>query len=109
MGNPTNYSLELPARCLKLLETLWSHAAATYLDDATQLGPLTSTFLISMSMPMINLPIERIDRPVGDEHRYYVTDRPINPAAVTAIRKTLGGQLVKGPILCGRRMAFRTL
>lgn len=106
MGNPTNYSLELPARCLKLLEGLWSYAAEIYLDDRVELGPLTSTFLISMSMPMINLPIERIERPVGEEHRYYVTDRPITPAAVATIQQTLSRQLSKAPFFVAGEWRF---
>ncbi len=89
MGNPRNYSLELPERCLLLLDRLWPHARATFQAEQPDLGPLTSTFLISMSIPIINLPIERIDRRRGDEGQHYASDRPINPAAVSAIDETL--------------------
>ena len=89
MGNPRNYSLELPKRCLMLLDSLWPHAQTIFQAEQPDLGPLTSTFLISMSIPIINLPIERIERRIGDEDRHYANDRPVNPAVVSAIVKTL--------------------
>jgi hypothetical protein len=89
LGNPANYSLELPARCLQLVDALWPHAQNTRQVERPDLGPLTSTFLISMSMPIINLPIERIERRTGGEHRHYADDRKMNPAAATAIVETL--------------------
>jgi hypothetical protein len=85
MGNPTNYSLELPTRCLLLLDRLWPHAEAIFPSNRRGLGPLTSTFLISMSMPIINLPIERIERRDGGEANHYASDRPIDPSAAAAI------------------------
>jgi hypothetical protein len=42
-----------------------------------------------MSMPIINIPIERIERRGGGEDQHYANDRPINPTAVTAIDETL--------------------
>lgn len=89
MGNPLHFSLELPQRCLQLLETLWPHALAIRQADRPDLGPLTSTFLISMSMPIINLPIERIERRSGGEGQHYANDRPINPRIVNAMVETL--------------------
>jgi len=89
MGNPRNYSLELPERCLLLLDELWSRAQVTRSVDRPDLGPLTSTFLISMSMPIINLPIERIERRGGNEASHYASDRPVDPAAANAIVETL--------------------
>jgi hypothetical protein len=90
LGNPANYSLELPERCLQLLDALWLHAQKTHQVARPELGPLTSTFLISMSMPIINLPIERIERREGGEDRHYADDRQkMDPAAVTAIVETL--------------------
>ena len=91
MGNPENYGLELPERCLLLLDRLWPHAQSTFQAGERHLGPLTSTFLISMSIPIINLPIERIERRPGDEDKHYVSDRQINPEASTAIDETLRG------------------
>jgi hypothetical protein len=89
LGNPANYSLELPERCLQLLDTLWPYARNIRQVDRPDLGPLTSTFLVSMSMPIINLPIERIERREGGEDRHYTNDRKINPMAAAAIIETL--------------------
>ena len=96
MGNPQNYSLELPARCLALLDELWPYAQKTFHGGRPDLGPLTTTFLISMSMPIINVPIERIDRRRGEEDPHYASDRSIDPAVVRAIDETLGGKPVRG-------------
>ena len=90
MGNPINYSVELPTRCLTLLEQLWEPVSTIMQPDRPELGPLTSTFLISMSMPIINLPIERIERRRGKEDLYYANDRPIAPHIVEEIERSLG-------------------
>jgi hypothetical protein len=95
MGNPINYSLELPDRCLTLLERLWEPASAVRRDDQPELGPLTSTFLISMSMPIINLPVERIERRRGAEDQHYANDRPIQPNIVAEVERVLGNNPLK--------------
>ena len=89
MGNPQNYSLELPDRCLILLDELWPFAQKVYLAKQTHLGPLTSTFLLSMSMPIINLPIERIERCSHKLATHYASDQFVDPAAAAAILETL--------------------
>jgi hypothetical protein len=90
MGNPLHYSLELPQRCLQLIDELWPYAEKTQQPNHPNLGPLTTTFLISMSMPIINLPIERIER--GRNGESYADDRPIDPAVTKAVDHMLGGQ-----------------
>jgi hypothetical protein len=90
MGNPINYSLELPERCLMLVEQLWGPASAIRKPDQPELGPLTSTFLVSMSMPIINFPIERIARPRGAPDLHYANDRPIHPNIVAEIERAFG-------------------
>lgn len=95
MGNPANYSVDLPSRCLLLLEQLWLHAETVHAPGERALGPLTSTFLISMSMPIINLPIERIERHRNAKGPAYANDRPIAPAIVREIDRVLGGGLFK--------------
>lgn len=96
MGNPQHYGIELPERCLTLIDELWDQASRTY-GKNKHLGPLTSTFLVSMSMPILNLPIERIERQTnnGDEEGY-ADDRHIDPKAVERFeqiiqRGALGG------------------
>ena len=79
MGNPLHYSLELPQRCLQLIEELWPFAERTRHGGHPNLGPLTTTFLISMSMPIINLPVERIERYKNEQDEGYADDRHLMP------------------------------
>ena len=85
MGNPKHYSIELPGRCLKLIDELWSTASEIRAPHRPDLGPLTSTFLLSMSMPILNIPVERIERHIGKpEGAAYADDRSFSPEAVEA-------------------------
>lgn len=88
MGNPSHYSLELPQRCLQILDELWPHAEA--IAGARGLGPPTSTFLISMAMPIVNIPIERIERHRDKTGPRYANDRPLDPKATERIDRVLG-------------------
>jgi hypothetical protein len=98
MGSPQNFNLELPRRCLQLIEELWPYAERTLQADRPDLGSLTTTFLISMSMPIINLPVERIERNLAASEQGYADDRHIDEDAARAIGKVLGGQeLLKAP------------
>jgi hypothetical protein len=49
--------------------------------DRPDLGSLTTTFLISMSMPIITLPIERIERHRDATGQGYADDRHIDEDA----------------------------
>lgn len=90
MGSPQHYGIELPQRCLTLLEGLWGRASQTYTDHTRHLGPLTSTFLISMSMPIINIPTERIEKYLGlRDAEGYVDDRHLNPDATEEFMNVL--------------------
>lgn len=60
MGNPRNYSVELPARCLELLDGLWDTVACDKKLGAGHGGPLSTTFLLSLATPIVVLPTERI-------------------------------------------------
>ena len=60
MGNPSIYSLELPNRCLALIDTLWANVEHYgHLGDRFG-GPLTTTFLLAMATPAIVVPVERM-------------------------------------------------
>jgi hypothetical protein len=95
MGNPLHFSIELPQRCLQLIEELWSHVEKSRQVDHPELGSLTTTFLISMSMPILNLPIERIQRHQDVAHEGYADDRHVDPALAKAVSKALGAQTLK--------------
>ncbi|RVP95051.1 hypothetical protein [Sinorhizobium meliloti] len=87
MGNPLHYGIELPQRCLTLIEELWGTASQIHGGVRPDLGPLTTTFLVSMSMPIINLPVERIERQIGlGGFEGYVDDRHVSAQAVDAFR-----------------------
>jgi hypothetical protein len=92
MGNPLHFSAELPQRCLQLIDELWPYVEKTRQAEGSDLGPLTTTFLISMSMPIINLPIERIERHKNAQIEGYADDRSIDPKVAKTVLDTLGGQ-----------------
>jgi hypothetical protein len=93
LGNPSHYSLELPVRCLQLIEGLWPHAERLHEPGRAEAGPLTTTFLLAMAMPMIVLPVERLERQLQrgiDEG--YADDRYVGPAVLAkSVAKELGG------------------
>ncbi|WP_127075401.1 hypothetical protein [Rhodomicrobium lacus] len=91
MGNPQHFSLELPQRCLQLLEELWPHAKNCLNAKNPELGSLTTTFLISMSIPIIVFPIERIERHRYAQAKNYADDRHKNPEVAQSIIETLAG------------------
>ena len=92
MGSPNHYGLELPTRCLSLLEALWPHAEGVFPTTGNQaLGPLTATFLLSMAMPIINLPIERVERRNGARVDSYVDERNHDTALAGRMNERLGG------------------
>jgi hypothetical protein len=107
MGNPLHFSAELPQRCLQLIEDLWPHVEKTRQVDRPDLGPLTTTFLISMSMPIINLPIERIERHKNARTEGYADDRSLDPKVAKVVLDTLGGQrLSKAPFYLHGEWSF---
>lgn len=91
MGNPQHFSLELPQRCLRLIDQLWPAANRVFPEHRKDLGPLTATFLLSMSMPIINLPIERMERHKSATGEGYADDRHLNGEVVKELNKRLGG------------------
>ncbi|RAP39495.1 hypothetical protein BYZ73_20205 [Rhodovulum viride] len=85
MGNPQHYSVELPCRCLALINGLWHEASKLHGEENPELGPLTSTFLVSMSMPILTIPLERVERQIGKaEDQAYADDRHLGPKAADA-------------------------
>ncbi|MCC6948959.1 MAG: hypothetical protein IT539_14435 [Bradyrhizobiaceae bacterium] len=107
MGNPLHYSLELPQRCLQLIEELWPHVERIRQREHPELGALTTTFLISMSMPIINLPIERLERHRDARSEGYADDRHIDPRIMEAVTTVLSNQaLQKAPFYSPKAWSF---
>lgn len=92
MGIPLHYSLELPQRCLQLIDELWPHVEQVQQRDHPELGPLTTSFLLSMAIPIMTLPIERLERyrNKGKESGY-ANERHLDPQLSEEIDKVLGG------------------
>lgn len=63
MGRPAHYSIDVVARCQVLIDRLLPTVARGQRGDEFFGGPLTTTFLLSMAIPMINLPVERLLKP----------------------------------------------
>lgn len=109
MGNPLHFSVELPQRCLQLIDELWPHVEKTRRADRPDLGSLATTFLISMSIPIINLPIERIARNKNAQNEGYADYRCIDPKVAAVVLDTLGGQpLSKAPFYSAGEWSFAT-
>jgi hypothetical protein len=109
MGNPRHFSLELPQRCLQLIEELWPCAETIRPEFKPELGALTTTFLISMSMPIINLPVERIERYKDAKDQGYADDRHLNAGMARAIADVLGGhKFKKAPFFISDAWSFAT-
>lgn len=106
LGQPYHYGIEIPGRCLQLIDGLWGKVGELYAEDRPDLGPLTSTFLISMSMPTINLPIERIEPHIG-KCQGYADDRHISADAVQAFIEVIRkGSLGNAPFFDESAWAF---
>ncbi len=109
MGNPLHYSLELPQRCSQLIEELWPYAEKILQAEQPELGSLTTTFLISMSMPVVNLPVERMERHKNAIEQGYADDRNINPVVAEAVATILGGEeFHKAPFYIHDAWSFAT-
>jgi hypothetical protein len=78
MGNPLHTSLELPQRCLQLIDELWAAVEDTKEKQHPELGSLTTTFLLAMSMPIVNLPMERLvnGRHIGNTRMTDTSTKP---------------------------------
>lgn len=79
--------------------------------ERPDLGPLTSTFLISMSMPILNIPVERIERQIDRaEDEIYADDRPLNPKSVEAFDNTIRkGKLGDAPFYRAGGWSFHSI
>jgi len=83
---------------MQLIDDLWQYSTQILQVNRPELGPLTSTFLLSMSIPIVSLPIERIERHEAKRSEPYADDRAKSPRLSHRVRATLGSQpLRKAP------------
>eukprot|EP01037_Dinobryon_pediforme_P020648 gene20648-21323_t len=95
MGNPQNFSIDVPRRCQILLEQLWPSVSNK--ADGCSL-PLNASFLLAISTPMVNLPIERIWKPQNGRAVGHLNDAVLNASLAKAIKADIGqGVVAKAP------------
>lgn len=92
MGTPSNYSLELPYRCHRLLNDLWAAAETIQDPQEPHLGPLTTTFLLAMATPIIVLPIERIEGYRSRRDWGYADERHLSPETAAEVDRVISGR-----------------
>lgn len=81
MGNPLHFSLEVPRRAHQLLQDLYEQLGDS---DGTRL-PLKATFLLSVSMPIVILPIERILKYRRNPADVHMNDAVLNTKLADAV------------------------
>nr|WP_299506491.1 hypothetical protein [uncultured Rhizobium sp.] len=85
MGNPLHFSLEVPRRAHQLLRDLYEQ-----LGDSEGTGlPLKATFLLSVSMPIMILPIERILKYRRDPAHVHMNDAVLHPKLAEAVDRAI--------------------
>ena len=87
MGNPENFSIDVPRRCHILLEQLWPSVSNK--ADGREL-PLNASFLLAISTPMVNLPIERIWKPQNGRAVGHLNDAVLDPSLAKAVKADIG-------------------
>jgi hypothetical protein len=91
MGNPQNFSIDVPHRCQILLEQLWP-SVSNKADG--RLLPLNASFLLAISTPMVNLPIERIWKPQMGRAVGHLNDGVLD----ASLAKTVKGHISQSPV-----------
>lgn len=87
MGTPQNFSLDVSRRCQMLLEQLWPTVSNR--ADGKSL-PLNASFLLAISTPMVNLPMERIWKPQNGRAVGHINDSALDASLAQAIKKGIG-------------------
>lgn len=85
MTNPKHFSVQIPTRCLDLINLL---GPVVEKDEATSRkhdGPLSTTFLLALATPMIVLPVERLLKDFGPDALDYANDGNIAPGLTGAL------------------------
>jgi hypothetical protein len=87
MGNPQNFSIDVTRRCQILLEQLWP-SVSNKADG--RLLPLNASFLLAISTPMVNLPIERIWKPQKGLAVGHINDAVLDASLAKAVKTDIG-------------------
>jgi hypothetical protein len=95
VGIPQQYSVQLPQRCLALIDALLPQAREVRMPGEEDAGPLVTTFILAMSTPVLTLPIERVERHRGKKAEGYVDERHLSDRVAEAIERSLGGSALE--------------
>jgi hypothetical protein len=93
MGLPNNYSLDVPNRCLDLLNSLLPEVRRNSAQMVRHKGALTTTLTLALATPMLSLPIERIEKhlDLGTDEAY-ADDRHLDPRSARRIEEAIRGK-----------------
>lgn len=91
MGQPNNYSTELPLRCLDLLNSLLGVVENDRKTAERHGGALTTTLTLALATPMLMLPIERIQKHLNQAEGY-ADDRELSPELTKRIDVAVKGK-----------------
>ncbi|OWV91028.1 hypothetical protein [Rhizobium sp. R693] len=89
MGIPLQYSLDIPRRCLDLLDVCEQQIARNEVHARRYGGPLDTTLLLALASQMILLPIERITKHLGGDVLGYTDDRQLLPKVGESLREKI--------------------
>ena len=93
VGNPQNFSLDIPQRCQVLIDALWPEVSK---KRGSGSHPLNASFLLAISTPMINLPIERIWKPQMNRAVGHLNDTVLDAHFAANIRRGISSNAVAG-------------
>lgn len=91
MGIPNSYSTQLPDRCHDLLMLLLPIVQADKRTAARHRGALTTTLTLALATPMLTVPIERIQKYLGQDEGY-ADERFMSPELAQKIEVAIQGK-----------------
>lgn len=96
MGLPNNYSIDVPNRCLDLLNSLLPEVRRNSTQMLRHQGALTTTLTLALATPMLSLPIERIEKhlDLGAEEAY-ADDRHLDPGSARRVEEAIRGKRLR--------------
>lgn len=89
MGQPNHYGRDVARCCDAHMRGLWPQVAAGLPDDQSFGGPLTTTFLLAMAIPIILIPAERLLQPSRGRSRG-ADDRALDPKLAAELTDVFG-------------------
>lgn len=88
MGSAPHFSRTLPSRCQVLLNELYEANLPTAPDSDHR---LKATFLLSVAMPMVIFPMERIAKHAAGTASGHINDAPLDQPLADKVKAAFGG------------------